>query len=738
MMKQLLRALIVCAAIFSPVIGAAQCPNDNTLTAGSLTPPGVAQTATATFNAGQYMLCQMVSGANYTVSTCAGSAFDTQITVYDDVTGALLAYNDDYCGLRSTVFFTATNCNNVRILLDRYSCNNSGQAHIVQCTQNTAGNGLPTLTDAQDVQVCYGQPANIGIAGNGTGGTPPYVFSWTPPANLTSTNTTNTTVTTVTTTAQYTLTMTDASGCADRDTVQVSVLPAPPVFLGNDTTLCGTALTLDAGNPGSSFLWSTGAGTQQLTVTQSGTYAVTVQFPNGCVNSDNITVTLNAPPNFTLGPDVSTCGSSVLVDAGSGFSTYTWSNGGTTQTQTVTSNDTLSVIVVDPNGCVMYDTISIELNPSPVVNLGPNITQCGGSATLNAGNPGALYFWSNNTSSQTTTVSTSGTYFVNVLTQAGCPGSDTIVVTINNQPVVNLGPDTSICLANVILDAGNPGSSYLWSNSQTTQTVTVSSGTYWVLVTDPTGCSDRDTIVVTTNQPSTVTASQDTSICPGGTATLSATGAVSYLWSNNSAANPTTVSPTINTAYYVVGTDANGCQAADVVVVTILPTATAQFTASVIGATANFTNQSVGAITYSWNFGDLSPVNNTASPSHTYTANGTYTVTLTVTSICGTDTYTQTVTITQVGIQDQDIANTLSIYPNPNSGEFTVSFTFTEAKDVNIQLTDVSGRVITSVDEYQVLNFTHEFGDSGLSNGVYFLTISTTEGIVTRKIAVQK
>src|SRR3989344_7038801 len=106
----------------------------------------------------------------------------------------------------------------------------------------------------------------------------------------------------------------------------------------------------------------------------------------------------------------------------------------------------------------------------------------------------------------------------------------------------------------------------------------------------------------------------------------------------------------------------------------------AQFTSNVTGATANFTNQSTGGFTYSWNFGDASPANNTASPSHEYTANGTYTVTLTVTGPCGTDTYTQVITITEVGIQDADLANTLSIYPNPNNGVFTVSFECAEAK----------------------------------------------------------
>ncbi len=715
----------------------AQCANDNTLTAGSLTPPGVSLSTTQTYGAGQYVLAYVEFGANYTVTTCATSSYDTQISVYEDVSGNFVVYNDDFCGLQSSVSFTSNICGYVRVLLDQYFCNASGAQCPVTMTQNTAG-AAPTLVAAPDQTTCFGNPDTIGIAGNGSGGLPPYAYSWLPVTNLTTPTTASSVVTTVTSTATYTLTLTDANGCTASDEVQVSVQAAAPVTLGNDTTVCATSYVLDAGNPGSAYLWNTGAGTQQLTITQSGTYSVAVQFPSGCINTDQITVTLNTPPTYTLGSDTSSCGNNLVLDAGNGYLTYAWSTGGSAQTETITTTDTVAVTVTDANGCTMTDSISIILNPAPLVDLGPDITQCGGSAQLDAGNPGALFFWSNSTSSQTTTVSTTGTYFVNVLTQAGCASSDTINVTINNQPVQNLGPDTSICLASVVLNAGNPGSTYLWSNAMTSQTITVSSGTYSVTITDPAGCSVGDTIVVTTNAPPNVIASNDTAICVGGTANLAATGAVSYLWSNLATSNPTGVSPTTSTSYYVTGTDANGCQASDVVIVSMLPNSTAMFTHTVAMATAFFTNQSTGAYTYTWDFGDGSPVNNTASPSHTYTVNGVYTVTLTVTGPCGTDTHTMTVTITDVGLEDSELENSLTIYPNPNGGEFTVSFNFAEAKDVTIRLTDLSGREISTLQQDAVSSFTRELGDESLANGIYFVTITTIDGTVTRKIAVQK
>jgi len=528
-------------------------------------------------------------------------------------------------------------------------------------------------------------------------------------------------------------------GCSSpRVPILVNVAGAVTVNLGADTTLCGTSFAIDAGNPGSSYLWSSGQGTQVVNVTTSGTYSVTLINPIGCLGSDVITVNLLTPPSYSLGADTTSCSSSVTLDAGSGYNSYSWSTGSTTQNTTVLVNDTVGVTVVDANGCVLNDTIIVSLSPAPSVNIGPDVTQCGGSVVLDAGNPGALYFWSNSTSSQTTTVSASGTYFVNVLTQAGCSGLDTVNITINNQPVVDLGADTSICLTSVILDAGNPGCTYLWSNSSTSQIVTVGTGTFSVTATDPSGCVDRDTISVTTNVPPIVSVSQDTAICNGGTATLNAYGASTYLWSNNATGSSLAVTPTTNTAYYVTGTDINGCQASDVVIVTILPSANAQFTASVSGATVNLSNLSTGAASYSWNFGDASPVNNSASPSHTYTTNGTYTITLTVIGVCGTDTYTQVVTISEVGVQDVDIANTLSIYPNPNNGQFTVSFEFAEQKDVRVELTDVSGRIVSSIEQKKIQTYKQQLGSESLANGVYFVRIATEDGVVTRKIIVQK
>jgi hypothetical protein len=141
MLKNITLSAIV--ALFFSVGSYAQCGNDNALAPGDLTPPGAGLSTSLTYNSGEYVLADAIDGANYTVSTCGSTTYDTQITVYDDATGTFLAYNDDFCGLQTTVGFTYNigGCGKVRILLDQYSCNPSGLAATVTMTQNSAGNG---------------------------------------------------------------------------------------------------------------------------------------------------------------------------------------------------------------------------------------------------------------------------------------------------------------------------------------------------------------------------------------------------------------------------------------------------------------------------------------------------------------------------------------------------------------------------------------------------------------------
>jgi len=142
MRKNLLHSALAVVISFCAAINVnGQCANDNVLTAGDLTPPGVALTTIQTFTSGQYVLATVEAGANYTITTCGNSNFDSQLTVYNDITGAFIAYNDDACGVQSTVSFTPAFCGQVRVLLDLFFCNTGTSSMDVSMTMNTPGSG---------------------------------------------------------------------------------------------------------------------------------------------------------------------------------------------------------------------------------------------------------------------------------------------------------------------------------------------------------------------------------------------------------------------------------------------------------------------------------------------------------------------------------------------------------------------------------------------------------------------
>ncbi len=158
----------------------------------------------------------------------------------------------------------------------------------------------------------------------------------------------------------YSVLYSDTNACpAGIDTVEVYMIAMPmTVNLGNDTNICdGSSITLDAGIPYSTYNWSTGDTTQTITTSQPGGYMVIVTNECG-TDYDNIQVGINPLPVVDLGMD-SIVDQGYVLDAGSGFTSYLWNNGATTQTITVLNSGDYSVTVTDANGCSNSDTISL-------------------------------------------------------------------------------------------------------------------------------------------------------------------------------------------------------------------------------------------------------------------------------------------------------------------------------------------------------------------------------------------
>lgn len=155
----------------------------------------------------------------------------------------------------------------------------------------------------------------------------------------------------------------------------------------------------------------------------------------------------------------------------------------------------------------LYDTASLIVNALPEVNLGADQTFCDvDEYELDAGNPGSEFLWSTGETTQTIVASGEGEteFWVKVTNTSSCASSDTVMLNFASQPTVNLGADTTICkVSEFTLDAGNPGSEYLWSTGETTQTILVKGEDYAegmqefsCMVTNTDGCENSGSIVV--------------------------------------------------------------------------------------------------------------------------------------------------------------------------------------------------------------------------------------------------
>ncbi len=250
------------------------------------------------------------------------------------------------------------------------------------------------------------------------------------------------------------------------------------------------------------LLWSTGDMTPSLNGVGAGTYTVLVSDANGCGSSD--TIVIDEAVAVSLADEGVCDGGDVILDPGT-YNSYLWSTGDSTPTITVGSMAmTYGVTVVDSNGCTSSDSASITTLANPNPNAGADVQACADATpiTLDAGAGFAGYSWSSGDTTQTTDVTMSGVYDVVVTDTNGCEGADTVEVTVNPNPSVNLGSDTTVCQFDLPYSISAPSAtSYLWSTGATTQSIDVDTAagvmSYSVVITDANGCTGSDTIDIT-------------------------------------------------------------------------------------------------------------------------------------------------------------------------------------------------------------------------------------------------
>ena len=340
--------------------------------------------------------------------------------------------------------------------------------------------------------------------------------------------------------------VTSAIGCVSTDTIHIQLFPAIQLDIGSDTTLCeGDSLYLNAGGGFVSYVWQDNSTDSSFLVNTSGVYWVTVVNNNGCEKTDSISVSFVSNPEFTLGEDKTLCdGDELILNPGSGFISYLWQNGETSQYFTVTETGYYSVTV--SNGCGQAsDTIFVQVLPAPEPDLGPDTTICMGDVLiLEPGGSFSSYLWQDNSTLSFYSVTNAGTYTVEVENSFGCAASDEIFVNISD-PQVNLGEDSFICEGqHIVLDAGPGFVSYLWmpDNSTNQTLVVIDEETYSVTAVDGFGCEATDEILISLYPFPIADLGGDKEICSGDTLVLAGPpGDFTYYWNGQPAGQYYTV-----------------------------------------------------------------------------------------------------------------------------------------------------------------------------------------------------
>lgn len=473
--------------------------------------------------------------------------------------------------------------------------------------------------------------------------TAPVTFSWLPVVGLSNPNIANPMASPATTTT-YTVTFTDANNCTQSLSVTVLINNLPVIGITPDTNYCpGIPVGLLA-TGGDAYTWSPALGLSATNIANPDAspddttlYTVTVTDTNSCVNTATVLVTTM---EISAGTDATICNFDSTALTATGGVIYSWApvgavgnpNAANTNAAPNAATDYV-VTITDDNGCIDTDTVSILVNPLPVIVMSPDTQMCIFDTITIRASGGTIYQWNPNPSLSSANVAdpmvnplTTTTYYVTVTDANGCISMDSVLITVNSLPIIIANNDTAKCGAVGVQLGVTGGISYTWLpatglNDPLLQNPIAnpdSSTTYYVIGVDANQCANIDSQYVRVMHAN---AGPDQAICIGDTTQLLASGGISYSWNpepdlvGNTITNPT-VFPLATKDYVVTVEDTSGCFDTDTVrvVVNPLPTITVTNPDPYVCSGGATQLTATGGVTYIWQTDSTLSATNIATP----------------------------------------------------------------------------------------------------------------------------
>jgi hypothetical protein len=535
-------------------------------------------------------------------------------------------------------------------------------------------------------------------------------------------------------------------------TPSVSVTPASEICKGSSINL--------AANGAGTYAWSPSTGLSAVVGKQvtanpdvTTTYTVIGTVASNCTNTAQVTVTVKELPDITVTPSGKICNGESMSLLATGAVDYSWSPmaglssaSGSSVVAAPTENVTYTVSGKAANNCEATKTVTVTVNPKPLIDVSASSEICkGSSVALSASGP-ASFSWlpSKGLSSKTgnevmASPDVTTTYLVTGTDNNNCSNTGEITVKVKDLPKVTLTAPSKICIGESASITASGAQNYTWSpsiglSSTTGASVTASptvTTIFSVLAKGSNNCEAVEKLTLTVNPKPVLVITASTEICKGASVTISASGASTYSWLPSASLSSATgaevkASPDVTTTYSVTGTSNENCSTTTTITLTVTdkpekPTIDANFLPS--GLFLLVSSSGNGNRWYRNNEQIVDAVNQVFP----VIAVGAYSVTVTKQGCEGPMSEPFVITNIKSVLTESDI--TLS--PNPTTHILNINnHSFDLNSAIQIQIIDVLGNVVLQSERWPEGG---NFDISMLLSGHYFFQVTQDQKIITKR-----